>query len=149
MADFVFNIAKGAVAEKIRDAAANVGVLLLKTAEADATLKDYDDLATMLAAGGGASNVEANFTNYARKTGITATITVDDTNDRVDVDMPDQTWTTAGGATNNTLAKLIIWYQETASDAGRVPLTAHDFVVTTDGTDLQAQVATAGFYRAS
>lgn len=149
MADFVFNIAKGAVAEKVRDGAANLGMLILKTAEADATLKDYDDLSALLAAGGGASNVEANFTSYARKTGLTGTITVDDTNDRVDVDIPDQTWSPAGGATNNTTVKLIIYYQESASDAGRVPLTSHDFAVTTDGSDLTAQIAAAGFFRAS
>jgi hypothetical protein len=59
-------------------------MLLLKTAEADATLKDRDDVAAILANG----STEADFTNYARKTGLTGTITVDDTNDRVDVDIP-------------------------------------------------------------
>jgi hypothetical protein len=68
-------------------------MLLLKTAEADATLKDRDDVAAILANG----STEADFTNYARKTGLTGTITVDDTNDRVDVDIPDQTWAVAGG----------------------------------------------------
>lgn len=149
MSDFVFNIAKGAAAEKVRDGATVLGMLLLKTAEADATLKDYDDLASMLAAGGGTTNVEATATNYARKTGLTATLTVDDTNDRVDLDLPDQTWTALGGATNNTLVKLVIFYQESAADSGRIPLTAHDFAVTTDGTDVVAQLAAAGFYRAS
>ena len=145
MSDFVFNIAKGAFAEKIRDGATVLGVVLLKVAETDSTLKDYATLAALLAG----SNTEANFTNYARKTGITATLTVDNTNDRVDCDIPDQTWTSAGGATNNTLAKLVIYYQESASDSGRIPLSAHDFVVTTDGSDLTAQIAAAGFARAS
>jgi len=145
MADFVFNIAKGAVAEKIRDGAANIGIMLLKTAEADATLKRRDDLAAILANG----SVEADFTNYARKTGLTGTLNVDDANDRVDADVGDQTWTAAGGAVNNTLAKLIVFYQESAADSGRVPLTAHDFVVTTDGSDLTAQINSAGFYRAT
>jgi hypothetical protein len=120
-------------------------MLLLKTAEADATLKDRDDVAAILANG----STEADFTNYARKTGLTGTITVDDTNDRVDVDIPDQTWAVAGGATNNTLVKLIIAYQEAAADASRVPLTSHDFAVTTDTSDIVAQVNAAGFYRAS
>ena len=144
MADFVFNIAKGALAEKIRDGAANVGVLLIKTAESDALMKDRDTIADVLA-----GSTEADFTNYARKTGLTGTVTVDDTNDRVDVDIPDQTWTAAGGGTNNTLAKAIVFYNEAGTDATRIPLTAHDFVVTTDGTDLTAQVAAAGFGRAS
>ena len=145
MADGVFNIAKGAVAEKVRDGAANVGVMLLKTAEADATLEDYDTLAAILAG----LNTEADFTNYARKTGITGTVTVDDTNNRVDVDIPDQTWTSAGGASNNTLVKLIVYYEDSAADSGRVPLTHHDFAITTNGGDLTAQIATGGFFRAS
>ena len=63
--------------------------------------------------------------------------------------LPDQTWTSAGGAANNTLVKLIVYYEDAAADATRIPLTAHDFAVTTDGSDLTAQVATAGFYRAT
>jgi hypothetical protein len=145
MADFVFNIAKGAAAEKVRDSATVVGVMVLKTAASDATLKDFDTLAAIL----GGTSVEADFTNYARKTGLTATLTVDDTNDRADIDLADQTWTSAGGATNNTTAKLIVYYEESAADSGRVPLTAHDFVATTNGGDLTAQFAAAGFYRAS
>lgn len=145
MADFVFNIAKGAVAEKIRDSAAVVGILLLKVSEADDTLNNHDTLAALLAG----SNTEANFTNYARKTGITGTITVDDTNNRVDVDIPDQTWTAAGGGTNNTLTDLIVFYEEAAADASRIPLTCHDFAATTDGSDLTAQVNASGFFRAA
>lgn len=145
MADVVFNIALGSVAEKVRDSATVLGVVLLKVAQADATLRDHDTLAAILAA----ANTEADFTSYVRKTGITATLTVDDTNNWVDVDIPNQTWSPAGGATNNTLVKLIVYYEEAAADATRIPLTAHDFAVTTDGSDLTAQIATAGFYRAS
>lgn len=141
----MFNIAKGAVAEKVRDGASNLLMLLLKTAEADATLKDRDDVAAILANG----SVECDFTNYARKTGLTGTITVDDTNDRVDVDIPDQTWLAAGGAANNNITDLIIAYQESAADSGRVPLTLHDFTVTTDGSDLTVQINAVGFFRAT
>ena len=142
MADGVFNIAKGALVEKIRDASTNILVLLLQANEAEATLVDHAALDTLLA-----SNTEADFTNYSRKTGITGTITVDNTNDRVDVDIPDQTWAAAGGAVNNSLTKLIVAYEESASDAGRVPLTHHDFVITTDGSDITAQVNASGFAR--
>ena len=38
MADGVFNIAKGAVAEMVRDSDSDLLVLLLETAQADATL---------------------------------------------------------------------------------------------------------------
>lgn len=146
MADGVFNISKGAVAEKYRDAAANGLVLLLSAAEADAALIDHDDVGAML---GAAGNTEAAFTNYVRKTGITGTITVDDTNERVDVDMPDQTWTSAGNGSNETLAKLITGYDEGGTEATRIPSTHHDFSPTTDGSDLTAQFAASGFYRAA
>lgn len=146
MADFVYNIAKGAVAEMYRDGAANGIVLLLKAAEADSALRDHDNLSVLI---GAAGNIEADFTNYARKTGLTGTVTVDDTNDRVDVDIPDQTWTAAGGASNNTLTDAIVAYENSAADTGRVPQTNHDFAVTTDGSDLTIQFNASGFFRAS
>lgn len=146
MADGVFNIAKGAAAEKFRDAAANGIVLLLSANETEADLIDHDALDVLIAAAG---NTEAGFTNYARKTGLTGSITVDDSNDRVDVDFPDQTWSSAGNGTNETLTKLITAYEESAADSGRIPLTHHDFTPTTDGSDLTAQFNAAGFYRAS
>lgn len=146
MADQIFNIAKGAFAEKFRDGAANGIVMLLESAEADATLSDYDDVAALLVPAG---NVEAAFTNYARKTGLTGTITVDDSNERVDVDIPDQTWTSAGNGTNETLAKLVVAYEESAADSGRIPLSHHDFTPTTDGSDLTVQFNASGFGRAA
>lgn len=142
MSDFVFNIAKGAAAEKVRDGAANLLVLLLIAAEADATMKDHDTVAALLA---GAAN-EATDGSYARKTGLTGTITVDDTNDRVDVDMPDQTWTALAGA---AILDAIIAYEEAAADATRIPLVCLDFAVTPDGSDVTMQLNAAGFYRAS
>ena len=146
MADGVFNTAKGAMAEMIRDGATVVGILLMKANEAEATLVDRTDLADIFVEGG---NTEADFTNYARKTGLTGVRTQDDTNNRVDLDVPDQTWTAAGGASNNTLTKLIVFYENAAADATRLPLTHHDFAVTTDGSDLTAQVDAAGFGRAA
>lgn len=146
MADGIFNIAKGAFVEKIRDSGTVVLILLLSANEAEATLIDRDTVALMLAEAG---TTEATFTNYARKTGITGTVTVDDTNDRVDVDIPDQTWTSAGNGTNNTLTKLIVAYEESAADSGRIPLSHHDFAVTTDSSDVTAQINTAGFGRAA
>jgi hypothetical protein len=143
MADIVFNVAKGAVAEKIRDDPTKVGVLALKVAESDALMRDRATITAVLS-----GSTEADFTNYARKTGITATLTVDNSSDWAQVAIPSQTWTSAGGATNNTLAKLVIFYDEGGTDGTRIPLTAHDFVVITDGSDLTAQV-TAGVFRAA
>lgn len=157
MADGVFNIAKGRVNEihnRVNDndpTNAALVVVLLQTAEADATLEDYDTLSALLAG----SNTEATFTNYARKvltdTDVSAT-SVDDTNNRQDADIGDQTYSSAGGAANNTLAKLLICYDSDTTggtDANIVPLTHHDFVITTDGSDIVAQINAAGYFRAA
>lgn len=146
MADGAFNIAKGAAAEKVRDASANLIVMLLKANEAEGALIDHDDLSALL---GAAGNTEADFTNYARKTGLTGTITVDDTNDRVDIDVPDQTWTSAGGTTDNTLTKALVAYDDGGTEATRVPQTHHDFAVTTDGSDLTISFNASGYFRSS
>jgi hypothetical protein len=107
-------------------------------------MKDRTTVADLLA-----GNTEANFTNYARKTPLTATLTVDQANDRVDVSIPNQTWAAAGGALNNTTAKAVVFYDEGGTDATRIPLVALDFVVTTDGSDVTIQFAAAGFFRAA
>jgi len=143
MANLTFNISLGRVNEKIADANTNVGLLLLKAAEADATLRTRATVAAILAEAG---NTECDFTNYARKTGLTGSVTVDNVNHRGDSDLPDQTFTSAGGALNNDIVKAIVFYEDSASDAGRVPLTMQDFVLTTDGTDLIVQINV--FYRA-
>ncbi len=157
MADFVFNVAKGKVNayhDRVNDndpANSALVVVLLKTAAADATLKDLDDLAAILAAG----SVEADFTNYARKVLTDADIVasvVDDATDRREADIPDQTWTAAGGAANNTLAKLLVCYDPDTTggtDSALIPLTAHDWVLTTNGSDITAQVPAAGYVRAA
>ena len=145
MADQVFNIAKGAAAEKVRDGATVLIVLLMKANEAEVTLIDRDELDALFTEAG---NTEADFTAYVRKTGLTGTITVDDPNDRVDIDIPDQTWSPAGNGLNNTLTKLLVVYEDAAAEVSRVPLTHHDFSVVTDGSDITAQFNASGFFRA-
>jgi hypothetical protein len=159
MGNIVFNRAKGRVAEyhfrvNNNDPANSALIIVLLKAtglEADATLADHDDLAALLAA----ANDEADFTNYARKTLTDADIadpTVDDTNNWVDADIADQTWMAAGGATNNTLGALLVCYDPdttAGTDSTIIPLTAHTFSVTTDGSDLTAQIAAAGYFRAA
>lgn len=159
MADEVFNIAKGRVVEwynrvESNDPANSAFVLvLLKAAEADAVLRDYDDLSTLLGAVG---NTEADFTNYARKVLTDAELAAlpapDDTNDRYDIDLPDQTWTSAGGVSNNTLVKAVLCYDADTTggtDANILPVAHYDFTPTTDGSDLTLRWNAAGFYRAS
>ena len=160
MANQVFNIAKGHVNEYVNrvinndPTAAGLYVVLLKLAEADATLIDYDNLSLLLAAPG---NTEADFTNYVRSE-ITdsvniPSIAVDDTNDRKEADFPDITITSAGGALNNNIVKALVCYipdiVTPGADTTIIPLTHHDFVVTTNGNDLIIQVDANGFYRAA
>lgn len=156
MSNFVFNVARGRIAElanrvNSNDPANSAFVLVVLKAtglESDDVLRDYDDLAAILAA----ANDEATNSGYARKVldntgGIT--VTVDDTGDRVSVDIPDQTWT-AVAATGGAWGKLLVCYDSdttAGTDANIVPLTGHDFAVTPDGRDIDASVDSAGFFR--
>ena len=156
MADLVFNIAKGKVAEYAARVNANdptnsaLIVVAINTTATDATLRDLDTLAAIEA---DANTAEVTNTGYARKVLTDAggiTVTVDDTNDRVDVDIPDQTWTAVASGTAWT--DLVICYDAdttAGTDANIVPLTLHDFAVTPDGSDLTAQISASGFFRAS
>jgi hypothetical protein len=154
MADFIFNQALGRIREFADDAAGDVAAaeivcLLITAADADATQRDFDEIQALLA---GTSN-EANFTNYVRKdiADGSITVTVDDTNNRVDIDIPDQTWTSAGNGTNNTMTDAVFAYDNSGSGADNtlIPISQHDFTPTTDGSDLTLQVDSAGLLRAS
>lgn len=156
MADFVYNIAKGRVAELYNRVDSNdpansalVIVVIDANGDTDATMKDRDDLAALL---GGTANEVTN-SGYARKTLTDADIVAfapDDTNDRVDLDIPDQTWT--GVAAGTAWTDMDVTYDPdttVGTDSTIVPLTNHDFAVTPDGSDITAQIASAGFFRAS
>lgn len=147
MADVVFNIAKGKVKYYCELPGTNDALIVVPIEntglEADATLKDYDNLSLLLA---GTSNEQATI---GRKTVSSANITVDDANDWVDIDIADQTWT---GATGNALGALLVCYDPDTTggdDTTIIPLTKHGFSATPDGSDLTAQIAAAGFFRAS
>ncbi len=155
-ADIVANVAKGRVNELMvrvdTNDPANSAIIvgLLQVAEADAVLEDYDTLDALLAAAG---NTEATFTNYARQVQTDAEITAptpDDTNNRMDADLPDILWSSAGGAANNTLVKLFIAYDPDTTggdDTTIIPISLQDFSATTDGNDLTATINV--FFRAS
>jgi hypothetical protein len=143
----VFNNVKGKVRFYTELPAANDALIIVPIEttgiETDATLKDYDDLSTLLA---GTSNEQ---TTMGRKTVTSASATVDDTNDRVDVDMADIVWTAASG---NAISALLVCYDPdttTGTDSTVVPLVKLDCVLTPDTTDFTAQIAAAGFYRAA
>jgi len=158
MADGVFNIAKGRVVEyynrvENNDPAAAVFEVQLwaGTDIADDLLNNQDDVAAIQAT----TLTIATFTNYASKI-ITDTILAalpapDDTANRFEVIMPDQTWTAAGNGLNDTLVRMTIAYDAlgTSVDSGMIPCTFYDFDVLTDGSDLTAQFDALGFFRAA
>lgn len=152
MANGIFNVAKGRIAYYASLPATNDALImiLLKASglEADDTLNNYDDVAALLAA----ANDECDFTNYARKTLASVTVTVDDTNNRVDIDCADVVYTAAGGAANNSVGKAIVVYDPdttTGTDSTLVPVAYFDAVFTTDGTDQTIQIDSAGLMRAA
>lgn len=147
MADIVFNIAKGRIAHYASLPATNDALIMVPIEttglEADATLRDYDNLSVLLA---GASNEQ---TTLGRKTLGSVTVTVDDTNDRVDIDCADVTWTATAG---NAISAVVTCYDPDTTggtDTDLVPLFKHDCVMTPDGTDFTLQINAAGLGRAS
>lgn len=157
MSDGVFNIAKGRVAELHHRVDANdpstsvlVVVLLASTGlVADATMRDYADLSSILA---GASD-EATNTGYARKV-LTDTdisdFTTNNTSDRNECDIADQTWTSVSNDGTGAVGKLLICYDAVSgsgTDADIIPLTYHDFVVTPNGGNIVASIS--DYFRAS
>jgi hypothetical protein len=147
MADVVFNGVKGRVKYYCELPAANDALILVPLEasglEADATLVDYDDLATLIA---GSSNEQ---TTLGRKTITAVTVTVDDTNDRLDIDIADQTYTASAG--NRVGAVLVCYDPDTTggTDSSIIPLTKHDAVFTPDGTDVTIRIPADSFYRAT
>ncbi|MFE7510180.1 hypothetical protein ACFU8I_02965 [Streptomyces sp. NPDC057540] len=145
MANLVFNQALGRVASLAALPAANDALIAVPLEAAglvtDATMRDYDDLATLLA---GATNEQ---TSMGRKTLTGVTVTVDDTNDRVAVDCADITWTSATG---NPVGAVVICYDPdtaTGTDSDLIPLTKHDVSMTPDGSSYTLTVA--DLYRAT
>lgn len=146
-----FNIAKGRANEFVNqiraNAPANSGllVILLKTTETDAVLKDYANLALLLAEAG---NVEADFTGYARKPLTDADLAapiVDNGADTQYFAIPAVQWTSAGGTLDNTLVKALIVYCPDVTaivDANCVPISAHDVAETTNGNNLNVNAGT-------
>ena len=152
MANVVFNIAKGRVAElynrvKSNDPANSALILVPIDAGAtsDATLIDLDTLSAVLGV-----VTERSTGGWGRKTltdADLAAMTPDDSNDRMPLDFADQTWSsvTAGAVTD-----ILVCYDAdttAGTDANIVPLTVHDFPITPDGSDVVATVA--DFFRAS
>jgi hypothetical protein len=150
MANFVFNIAKGRAVEMynrvdINDpATATLKVVVLEATglETQANLEDSLTLTEVL---DGTTNEQTTMGRKSLDDTALVAFTNDTTNNRNDLDLPDQTWT---GATGNAVGALVICYDPNSSaDTAIIPLSYHDFAVTPDGSDITAQIAV--FFRAS
>lgn len=152
MANHAFNIAKGRAIEfatRVKNgdpAASRLYVIPLSTSVAQATAQDVADFAALITAGA----VEATAGGWNRKTIAAVDITAlspDNVNDRYDADFIDLVWTAVAAGNNST--GLVVCYASVATptNAQLMPISHHDFAITTDGTDVTAQVNV--FYRAT
>jgi hypothetical protein len=139
MANIVFNQALGRLAYYASLPAASDALVMVPLEATglvdDATMRDYDTLDAILA---GASNEQ---TTMGRKTLSGVTATVDDANDRVNLDAADVTWTAATGA---AIGAVVICYDPdttTGTDADLIPLTKHDVTMTPDGSDFTLTIS--------
>ena len=115
---------------------------------ADGVMQDYDTVAAILA---GASN-EAAFDNYARANIANVAVTLDDTADENSVDGDDVSITAAGGTTDETLAKVVVYYDAdttAGTDANAIPISHHDVSLTTNGGNLTIAWDSTGIFAAT
>ncbi len=153
MANIVFNIAKGKVAElydRVENSDPTNAALILvpietSGLESDATLIDADTLAAVLS---GTTNEQ---TTMGRKTltdaDLAAVPAPDDSGDRNERSLPTVTWAAASG---NAISKILVCYDPDTTggtDSNIVPLTMFDFAQTPSGADIQ--MTTGVFFRAS
>ena len=154
MADIICNISKGrwgAWAQNVEDnspAAAVLRLFAIVSTNTDDERGDVDTMTAMFALG---TTAEATNTNYANlvidETDIT--LTVDDTNNRLDIDLTDQVWSTIIAGDNWT--HIVLAYDDDGSDTDGTTITiaVYDFVVTPNGGDITAVIDAAGALRAS
>jgi len=144
MAASIFNISKGRWGEfyyrvKNNDGA-NSAIIVLALAtsglESDATLLDTDSVSAMLSG----TTAEVTNTNYARKTLTDSDLSAfaaDDSNDRVQLGLPDQEWNLVGAG--DDWSKIVVAYDPdttAGNDSSVIPMSLHDFVVSPDGSNI-------------
>lgn len=158
MADTVANIAKGRIVEFYNRVKSNdptnsafIVVPILKGSMTDDQFRDADTLSAVLAL-----CTERAASGWSRKTLTDADLAAlpapDDTNNRYDVDLPDQSWTPTN-ATHTVDAFLLCYDSDTTggTDANILPLAKYDApaTITPDGLPIELRWDPAGFFRAS
>lgn len=120
-----------------------VAYLFKAGGESDGALSDRATLAAVKT-----TNTECDFTNYTSATLGSPARSVDSTGDRVRLTATSPiTWTAAGGAVNNTIARIIYCYRPAGSPANTLilPLMSTDISATTNGNDLQVTLHADGW----
>lgn len=151
MANIVFNIAKGRIAElyaRVENndpATATLVLIPLETSglEADATLVDVDTVTALLA---GTTNEQATMGRKTLTDTELATVPAPvDASDWNELSLPTVTWS---AATGNAISKIVVcYYPASGGDGTMIPLTMFDFAQTPSGADIQ--MTTGPFFRAT
>ncbi len=148
MAALIPNIAKGKFAHYATLPAANDALIwvLFTGSETDANIRDADTLTAIIAL---AVN-ESTFTGYSRQTATGVTVTVDDTNDRVDVDAADPSWSPTSAEAQTRIGNFYDPDTTGGTDADLVPVFVDDMSGTTPTSGTYGYtVASGGFGRAA
>lgn len=157
MANFFFNVSFGRWAELYNrvdtndPAASSLVMMALATAnlESDTVLRQKDTFADVVA---GTTNEVTN-TNYARKVLTDAdlgALTPDDTNHRIEIDIPDQTFTSI--LAGDGWSKIVVGYDPSSlgvTSSLIIPMFCYDYIAVPDGTSLVVQINASGLARAS
>ena len=154
MADFVFNDALGRVAQwcqNVEDNDPAASVLRMHAWVNTAADSAARDVATITLLEAVTNVAEASNSGYANilMDPSDIVITVDDSNERVDIVIGDQTFTSV--VAGDVWTDITISYDPDGSDTDTTtfPMTQHDFAVTPNGGDITADEPTLGFFRAS
>jgi len=63
-------------------------------------------------------------------------VVVDDIENTAVVDFPNQIFV---GLSGNPIVAVLVAFEESAGDSGRIPLTKHDFAMTPNGSDIMVR----------
>jgi hypothetical protein len=109
----------------------------------DTVLRQLDSRSAVEADANTAERLASGWTRKTLDQAGGITVTYDDTNHRTDVDVPDQTWTAVLTGNNATdVGSFYIPDTVTPSaETAVLPMSWHDFIVTTDGSDVTAAIA--------
>ena len=142
---FIYNLAKNQIIQAELDLSSETFQVMLVDSDYSASESD-----TYLDTGGASDPVDAELsgTGYERKTLSTFSFTQDDTNNRIDIDADDVTWSrlTAG-----TAVGAIIFLEGPTDDTDALMIAYIDdgFPFTTEGSNFTLQWNSNGVFRLS